>query len=318
MEQLESTGTEQFFERHHRTLGQIGSIVGLPTNFTSSLDQAVSLTQPWVAGDHTRSQMDISISEAQSAELRPLFDDLGLSRVTVLDKRDYDHILVPGAVQLGNNGRIKFLKETIEQGGVSAGDIVLLGGQRKVFGEVESHLLSEDLRSVHEQGIQDDWIDALANQIENLTWETDFMRLAAIKHLGALPLRRLHLRVIGPDTRPPYDAVKQYEFSWRDIPLRLMHTLATQRPNGEARHTTESCVKEWVAAAEPAAGAVVGFIASNPHRDRMAKSCRRALITSGRPDITLIAAGPANAEGIGDKIFLGELARNLYEDTLLG
>ena len=81
------------------------------------------------------------------------------------------------------------------------------------------------------------------------------------------------------------------------------------------RHTTESCIKEWIATTEPQQGVRVGFISSNPHRDRMARSSRRAFNTAGRSDIELVAAGPACATSISDTMFLGEVARNLYEDT---
>lgn len=316
IELLQAKPETSFFEQHHQTLRQLGDIVGLPKTFTSSLQTAVELTQPWVKGDHTRPDAAVALSSDQSSELRPVFADLNLKRASVLPAGSYDHIIVPGAVQLGNNGRIKFVKEAVELGEITTGDIVLLGGQRPVFGEVEAHLLTEDLRSIHEQGITDDWIKALDNQTERLIWETDFMRLAAIKHLGSLPLQQLHLRVIEDDSQPPFDVIKQYEFSWHDMPLRLLHTLATKRPNGVARPTTESCVKEWIEVAEPVLSAVVAFISSNPHRDRMAKSCKRALASVGRDDIELVVAGPASVESLGDHVFLGEVARNLYEASL--
>ena len=313
---ITSPTTESFFDQHRASLEELGDIVGLPKTFTESLSTAVGLTQPWVQGDHTRPSVDLAVSFSQSEALQPVFDDLYLKRETPFPTGSYDHVIVPGAVQIGNNNRIQFFKQAVEQGGVVTGDIVLLGGQRPVFGEVESHLLEEDLRSIREQGTQDYWIKALENKTERLRWETDFMRLAAIKHLGALPLQQLHLRQLTAKSTAPYDAIRQYEFSWHNLPLRLLHSLAVPRPNGEMRHTTESCVKEWVASSEPVKGAVVGFVSSNPHRDRMAKSCQRALVSVGRSDIELVVAGPASANGVGDQIFLGEIARNLFEDAL--
>ena len=304
-----------FFDEHQATLRGLGEVIGLPNCFSESLASAIELTQPWVKGDHTRPNNELVLTTNQSAALQPIFEAMNLKREAALPEGNYDHLIVPGAVQLGNNNRIKFVKAAVEQGDIVTGDIVLLGGQRRVFGEVESHLLKEDLKTIHEQGTEDYWIKALENKTEQLQWETDFMRLAAIKHLGALPLRQLHLRYLTAESTAPHDAIRQYEFTWRNMPLKLLHTLATSRPNGETRHTTESCVKEWVTSSEPVKGAVVGFIPSNPHRDRMARSCQRALVSVGRSDLELVVAGPASASGVGDQIHLGEIARNLYEDS---
>jgi hypothetical protein len=292
----------------------MADILHMPSTLTNSLEVAIKLTQPWTHGDHSRPEATIALSEQQLAELQPLFAQFGLTSRQNLPEGDYAHILVPGAVQKGNNGRIKFVKDSFQAGTITSTDVVLLGGQRAVFGEVETALLQADLVAIKQAGTVDSWVEALDGDVNKLVWETDFMRLAAVKHLGALPLKELHLRMADTASAARGDAVQQYEFEWHNMPLRLLHTLATQRPNGKARHTTESCVIEWVGLAEPAEGARVGFVASNPHRARMAKSARRALASIGREDIQLISAGPANATGVGEHIFLGEIARNLYED----
>ena len=90
------------------------------------------------------------MSVSQSEALQPVFDGLYLKRETPFPTGNYDHVIVPGAVQIGNNNRIQFVKQAVEQGGVITGDIVLLGGLRPVFGEGESHLLEEDLGSIRE------------------------------------------------------------------------------------------------------------------------------------------------------------------------
>jgi hypothetical protein len=311
----EATNGGSFFDEHRENLGVIADILHMPSNLTDSLESAVELTQPWTRGDHSRPEAPIELSQQQRAELQPLFAQFGLTSRQNLPDGDYAHILVPGAVQKGNNGRIEFVKDSFQADTITSNDVVLLGGQRTVFGEVETALLQADLAAIKQAGTIDTWIEALGGDVDKLVWETDFMRLAAVKHLGALPLMELHLRMVDTASAAPGDAVQQYEFEWHNMPLRLLHTLATQRPNGQARHTTESCVKEWVGLAQPAEGARVGFVASNPHRERMAKSARHSLASIGREDIQIIAAGPANATGVGDHIFLGEIARNLYEDT---
>ena len=312
----EAANGGRFFDAQRDNLGAMADILGMPPALTDSLEIAIELTQPWTRGDHSRPEAAIALSQQQRAELQPLFAQFGLTSRQNLPEGDYAHILVPGAVQKGNNGRIEFVKDSFQAGTITSNDVVLLGGQRTVFGEVETALLQADLAAIKQAGTVDTWVEALGDDVDKLVWETDFMRLAAVKHLGVLPLKELHLRTVDTASAARGDAVQQYEFEWHDMPLRLLHTLATQRSNGSARHTTESCVKEWVGLAQPAEGARVGFVASNPHRARMAKSARRALASIGREDIQLIAAGPANATGIGDHIFLGEIARNLYEDKL--
>jgi hypothetical protein len=313
----EAANSGRFFDEHRENLDAMADILHMPSKLADSLEMAIELTQPWTRGDHSRPEAAIALSQQQRAELQPLFAQFGLTSRQNLPKGDYAHILVPGAVQKGNNGRIGFVRDSFHAGTITSNDIVLLGGQRSVFGEVETALLQADLAAIKQAGTVDTWVDALGGDVNKLVWETDFMRLAAIKHLGALPLKELRLRTVDAVSASRGDAVQQYEFEWHDMPLRLLHTLATQRPNGKARHTTESCVKEWVGLAQPAEGARVGFVASNPHRERMAKSARRALASIGREDIQLIAAGPASASGIGDHIFLGEIARNLYEDKFV-
>ena len=313
----EAANSARFFDIYRENLAEMADILDMPQTMAGSLEAAIELTQPWTRGDHSRPENRVKLSEQQRAGLQPLFVKFGLTSRQPFPEGDYTHILVPGAVQKGNNGRIEFIKQSFQADTITSNDIVLLGGQRKVFGEVETSLLQADLAAIKQAGIVDSWVDTLNGDVSMLAWETDFMRLAAVKHLGALPLKELHVRIVDAAITSRGDAVQQYEFEWHGMPLRLLHTLATQRPNGQPRHTTESCVKEWVALAEPVQGARVGFVASNPHRDRMAKSTRRALASIGREDIQLVAAGPANAEGVGDHIFLGEIARNLYEDTFI-
>ena len=107
---ITSPTTESFFDQHRASLEELGDIVGLPKTFTESLSTAVGLTQPWVQGDHTRPSVDLAVSVSQSEALQPVFDDLYLKRETPFPTGSYDHVIVPGAVQIGNNNRIQFFK----------------------------------------------------------------------------------------------------------------------------------------------------------------------------------------------------------------
>jgi hypothetical protein len=304
----ETSQGSTYFEQHQADLAELGAVLDLPAGISQSLEEAIAITQPWVKGDHTRPVDPLYIEPEQSTQLRPLYTAFGLTQATPMPDGHYDHIIIPGAVQRGNNGRLGFLRESFDHDTITSSDIVLLGGQRKVFGEVEASLIQADLEEVNERGIGSPWTDVGWPDIGNMQWETDFIRLAALKQLGPLAVRAIHLRLENADP------IKRYEFEWRNMPLKLLHTLAIARANGEPRHTTEACIEDWVAEFNPAEGAHIGFIASSPHRARMAKRVMKLL---GREDITWSVGGPAAVPGLGDHIFLGEIARNLYEDQSL-
>jgi hypothetical protein len=140
-----------------------------------------------------------------------------------------------------------------------------------------------------------------------MQWETDLVRLAGIARLGNLSLKQLHLRLGNQDP------LKRYEFDWHGTPVSLLHTLAVER-NGEPRHNTEACMRDWLRTYHPPIGARVGFVAANPHLDRVTRSAQAVLNDEGRSDIQLVAGGPGISPKAGHSIVLGEVARLLYED----
>jgi hypothetical protein len=299
-----------FYGQHRDQLNRLFQLVQLPYAALDSLSDAVAATQPWVKGDHARPNHVFNIDETNSAELHDMYTSFGLRDAQRLSADHYDHTLVLGGVQRGNNHRLEFLHKTFTRGDVSTGDIALLGGERRVYPESELTAIDENLRQV--AAIQDSWLDQLRTTAIENWWETDLLRLAAIARLGgSLAVNHESQLDLSSDSRPHVQA-----FTWRNIPLMIMHTQAVER-QGEPRHTTEACIADWLATAQPVDNARVAFLSANPHLRRMGRSAQASLAAEGRSDIELVVAGPAAYTDLGHSHYLGEIARHLYEDQRL-
>lgn len=302
----QNTPSPLFFELYQPQLREVLSIVGVPETAMNSLGEAVDATQPWVKGDHSRPLHTFHVEEANKPALRELYDQLGLVRERPLPAGHYDQIVVLGAVQSGNNRRLRFVADALRTDAQTDG-IVLLGGQRRMFAERETEEVDANIEAVIDSGKHDKLVAKFEKFGADNIWETDLIRLAAAEQLGDLTLRRLHVRLANADP------LGRYEFALGDLPVTLLHTLAVER-NGEPRHNTEACIEDWVKTLQPKQGSRVGFICANPHMERTTRAAQHVLNRLGRSDIQLIPAGPAAPEGIGDSMYLGEIARLLYED----
>lgn len=304
---------ELYFNQHAKELGEVFDIVGVPEEAKTDLNRAVNETQPWIRGDHSRPQHEFRIptDSLESQRLHELYPLLGLRDEQLLPAGHYDHILVPGAVQRGNNRRLELLNRLVAEHGVIPSHVVLMGGQRHIFEEKEKDDIEANWATVEARGTGGPWLESLKRGTATLEWETDIMRLAAIQHLGPLAVKQWHLRLAHEDH------VQRYEFEWQGVPLTLLHTLAVARKHGEARHTTEACMQDWLHTNDIPIGAKVGFIAANPHMERMGKAAHMVLLEEGRGDVQLVVAGSAGAPNLGHNIHLGEVARNLFEDQRL-
>lgn len=297
-----------FLERYQPEVAELFDVLGLPSESAQDLDAAVALTQPWVRGDHFRPGHNHGLSDGQKQQLPDIYARLGLSGEVPLEPGHYDDAVVIGGTQKGNNVRIGFMRDALQNPAVSADHMSLLGGQRKVFPEIETAQIEQTFDVITAQERHDPWVEHLGRNPEALTWETELMRLSAVAHLGGIALNRINLRLENADP------IGSYEFTWKDIPVALIHALATERPNGERRHTTESCFQEWLEQESPPEDARVAFICSNPHLYRTAQSSMAVLRDAGRSDITLVPAGPETTQTSNHALYLGEIGRSLYED----
>lgn len=296
-----------FYGQHRAKLPKLFEITGVPAEAADSLETAVAATQPWARGDHIKPEQRFQIDLQDEAELRRLFDELGLVREHDLLSRHYDEILMLGGTYWGSKHRLQFLGKVLEEGGVTTDRMTLLGGEREIFDE-ELPVVLEDL----EQLDMDQFLDMEDGAGgTDIYWETDMLRLAAVKELGGISMKQEYIEIGDGPGRPHVQ-----EFSWSGIPFSLMHTKAVER-NGKSRHTTEACVVDWLQTTEPKRGMVVGIIAANPHTTRIGRAAYAMLERHGRGDIVLLPAGPAVLPTVQHHTYLGEIARHLYEDKRL-
>ncbi|HEY5152372.1 MAG TPA: hypothetical protein VII55_00185 [Candidatus Saccharimonadales bacterium] len=310
MSGLETASTGQtFYEQNREGLDSLFSIVGLPELTNKSLPEVVAATQPWVKGDHARPEHSFSFGVGQTAELNEIYGSLGLRDAHELPPAIYDHTIVLGGVHRGNNRRLEFLGKALTRGNIITRDIMLLGGERRVYPEVELDTIEGNLDKL--ASVDEPWLDRARKSDISLWWETDLLRLAARIHLGPLTAE-------GHDHGPFNTLYRPHlqQFNWRNMPLAIMHTRAISR-QGEPRHTTEACMRDWLNTAQPTDNATVAFVAANPHMTRMGRSARAVLRSAGRSDIDLVVAGPASPDYVGHNHYLGEIARHLYEDQRL-
>ncbi len=305
------TATRSFYGQHQAGITRLFDIVGLPPEAAETLETAVTATQPWVQGDHSRPENRVILAESATPELHDIYDTFGLMKTYELPPGDYDQIVVLGGIHRGNNRRLKFLGQVVTSGKVDAERIMLLGGEREVYLEAEAELIDQNLRDIVSRNIADSWIERVQSGKVLIQWETDLLRLAAMAQLGSLTPKDSEYNGGKLTDRPHLK-----EFEWQRMPLFIMHTQAVAR-QGKPRHTTEACMVDWLDTVQPRENAHVAFIGANPHIARMGRSAAAILKTHGRSDIELVLAGPHSVEGLGHSHFLGEIARHLYEDIRL-
>lgn len=299
---------ELFIERNHEPLKEVFELLDMDPELTTDLSAAVAATQPWVKGDHVRPGHEISIQPPECGQmLHELYGQLGLKGEQPLPAGEYEQILVLGGMMLGMNRRLEFTNRMLKT--AKSDNIILLGGERPVYPESESDLVVEAIAAAQRRDAYDPWIRHLNVDGSDVRWETDMMRLSATNQLGRL---RLHAQdhYFGDPAGTPEVAV----FGWRSKNIHLLHTRAVERPNGDRRHTTEACIAHWTQVLNPQPNARVGFVTANPHIERTGRVAQAALHAAGRPDITLEIGGSAAAPNGAHAIYLGEIARNLYED----
>lgn len=302
-----SVSYQSFYNSNRNGLGILFDALGLPENAAESLEDSILATQPWARGDHTDPEQRVEIPAEHEIALHSLYGLFEMKAEQLLPPDEYDQILLLGGMHLGNNRRIELTKRLLE-GGVLTDHVVLLGGERRERPQHERKHIVKNIAELASRQVHtvDPWVDEIVNDSTSIRWETDMLRLAASVHLGRLtPIAQ-----IGEGRNP-----ERLDMICRDKLITLLHTQAVNRPNSdEPRHTTEACIQHWLRVVDAPQDARVGFVTANPHIERTVKTARRALRYIGRGDIDLIAAGSAAVPRSDHHIYLGEIARNLYED----
>jgi hypothetical protein len=307
-----TTLNSRFYDDHRPELTELFSILGVKEQAGETLAGMVKVTQPWVKGDHFTPENREQINAQTAEKARGLYTKMGLVESTPIPSGQYDQVIVLGGMQRANELRLGFLEQALRSGGINVADdgqILLWGGQRPINNELEKPYVDQaqtDIAKGDHQAQDNPWLKAFwGGQFE--VSETELIRLAALHNLGELSLKRLHLR-LGSAAVP----ISHYEFS---SGITLLNTPAVVRPHGESRHTTEACAQDWLEIKPPKLNAKVAFVTGNPYTRRTARVVKSVLDKNGRQDVRLVAGGPgAYPDTDKDYLFLGEIARNLYED----
>jgi hypothetical protein len=282
--------------------------------FPENLDEAVNITQPWAMGDHSRPGYEHGeLTEYKKTELHEIFTKLGMVKEQILGGEFVDDLVFCAAIFAGALRRAELLKRMVCDEGLKPNRIFILSGERRPYPEVEADDFYRTMEEVKLKKIDDPWIECI--DVDNMKledfWETDMMRLAALRHLGEMSLIRTILR----DEIDEHGAPKlQYmEFDWRGIPLVMHHSLAVPRPMGLPRSTTENSIKEYADVHQPMLNSRTVLLSAQPHMQRMALSAERTLTSVGRGDIAVLPAA-SRVGNIKEPMYLGEIARWLWEE----
>ncbi|MEO5627511.1 MAG: hypothetical protein ABIQ89_01325 [Candidatus Saccharimonadales bacterium] len=306
---------ESFFDTFQPELEELFTILDSQSQWSDNLADIVEDTQPWVKGDHFSPESPAKLDNDQSAAAKEIYTKMGLVEAVPIPEGEYDQIIVLGGMQRANELRLSFLKDALQSESVSLkadGGIILWGGRRPLNKQLETWFVHKAKADIDDQPLAgtDPWFNAMRHNRPSLS-ETELMRLAGLHNLGNLSLHRAHLR-FGSATVP----ISRYELLGDHYDITLLNTPAVQRPQGEPRHTTEACAQQWLEDVPPPDNARVAFVSSNPYIRRTARVVSEVLSQNGRQDVRLVAAGPAAyPDSNKDYLFLGEIARNLYEDS---
>lgn len=303
-----------FFDTHSQTLDELFDILGMEIRSSDGLAPVVAATQPWVGGDHSRPDYQLRVSDDQKYALKELYEHFDFVGQQAFPEGHLDQIVVLGAIHFGNNRRARFVGDSLQRHDLTTDRVVLLGGERYMYPEVERGDFDANIRQVRALGRSDAWLEHLQALPDEAIDETDMIRLAVTAQIGRLTTREIHVR--SNESTLVDRPAKRYECALGRMAVTLLHTPAVQRPNGKPRHTTEACIADWLQTyPDLSDDARVGFVGAQPHLGRMVRSAQRIIHAHGR-NIQLIAGGPGASEQTPHHIFLGEVARSLYEDAV--
>lgn len=315
VEKQKNPTEELFYELHQEDVLQLIGLANLPAVQESSLQDLVSMTQKWAKGDHYDPEFPIEQNITQMEQSLQIFHNLGLLQEIEPQGGVYDQILILGGEQNSNHIRIDYALKQLSLGRASLstnGSLVCLGGDRMLkVRELEA--VGLDIKNISTNlGNDNPWSKILlkSEMIASMNEETA-MRVALTARLGVLNLSEKHIRLDSSST------ISHNVFRKDSSIPNIVTVFAPKidRPLGEARHTTESTVLEWVNALNPEMGSRILFVTNAPYTIRTAKNFY-SIVQSIRPDLKLDYCG---AEAANDNLLVrrcyGELARLLYEDS---
>lgn len=312
-------GHSQFYANNISNLEELFGIVDLP--WEDELGYIKDMTQPWAKGDHARPENAITLSGQQKQHTREIYSRMNLVDKVELPAGTYDGLILLGGLQSANMRCLDFLQDALHKDGVELSDgakIALWGGVREIFAEKETTFLEDSLgRLSVNRPLRDKWLQGMVEN-PNIETETDGLRLGAYDKLGRMALHQIHLNMspAHEEQKSNEPVVAHWDYDFNGHELVALNTGAVERPLGAARHTTEACAQQWahLYGGSLPPNARIGFIVSQPYGLRTTRVVQQVLDEYGLQGVQLVGAGPAAPPTLGDHVFRGEIARNIYED----
>jgi hypothetical protein len=218
-----------------------------------------------------------------------------------------------------NLERWQFVKGLLDSDQMSANQIIFWAGQRNRYPKegTDADLLDPVGRYAGSVVDHNRWVQKQLETTNPFGTETEMARLAMLKTFGGTVIfrhARIDMESRGAGVQKTRD-ILDVAFSVEGYPdMSLLNARAVDRPQGLARHTTASCVTEWLQSYNVEENARVLFVTGNPHTERTGAEATQILAETGRGDISLDPVGPAAHEAASLQLILGEVGRLLYRD----
>jgi len=314
------------YEEHSEEIASVFRTMGHDIT-SASLDKIYKIARPWTMGDHWALQEKIQVDESKNKELMKHFERMGMVGSIMPTGDTYNHLIVLGGTALGNDRRTQFAKGLLDKEAIKladGGDMWFWAGQRPRLDRETPALINTKARYL-EQYQEDRWLQRQSGLLESagewgrpLATETELARLSLMGAFGPMQMRyaRLQVGLQKLIEGVPVRAVPYRSFEILDpgtkIGVTILDAAAVRRPQGVPRHTTSSSATEWIKYAQPNSGARVLVINNNPHIQRGNADIQIAFNAVGRSDLQLESAGPAALETTPAQVYLGEIARMIY------
>jgi hypothetical protein len=285
----------------------------------------------WMKGDHwnPNSRYAHSVPAEDLDEFFYLVDKLQLKEEIIPPKGTaVDEVVVVGSTFSANFRRTSLAKSLIDSGRVifkEAPKICIWAGQRPSYKSEEvdfADFLSQGYKDEHE--VFQDETDMARFVLHTLWGSKSNGRLLLPEPVGIYLPEPSELQTFGSSKlqkKPPISKLglrdySQYEYY---IPeghqtIKILNAEAVPRRQGEPRHTTESCAKEWLALNNIPNNYTILEVNGNPHAYRINAEIKRVFSDAGRPDINIIGAAISARHDSPPSLYLGEIARILYND----
>jgi hypothetical protein len=307
-----------FIARNAESLAGLLPLVGIDQRVVDDPEALLAATQPLVRGDHHNPAHKIRLTGDAAVEARGYYGQMELVDERPFSAGKCHRIIVLGAMQRANVLRTSFLAEQLARDDVvlhPGGSIDLWAGPRPL-NDLDRQFIDPQVVANLRAESRDAWAENIdPEELPNKT-ETESLRLAAVTGLGVLTVSRIDLNLASSyGALPPRPVVRDWRMRSSYGRVNLLNTAAVVRPQGEPRHTTEACAEHWIGDSDIPHNARVVLVSGNPYIERTTRVVQTVLNRHGRSDVELVGVGPAAYPDAGDHLFLGEIARNIYEDV---